>query len=41
LTACRFVYGRSYLARQDSVAFDPVELILTDRTFETVALGGA
>jgi serine/threonine-protein kinase HipA len=36
----RFVYGRSYLARPDAVAFDPVELKLTDRTYETAALGG-
>ncbi|MCW8308805.1 hypothetical protein AruPA_17355 [Acidiphilium sp. PA] len=28
----RFVYGRSYLARQDAVAFDPGELKLSDRT---------
>lgn len=40
LTLGRFVYGRSYLARQDAVAFDPVELKLSDRTYETVALGG-
>jgi serine/threonine-protein kinase HipA len=39
-TLGRFVYGRSYLARQDAVAFDPVELKLTDRTYETVALDG-
>jgi serine/threonine-protein kinase HipA len=40
LTLGRFVYGRSYLARRDAVAFDPVELKLSDRTYETVALGG-
>jgi serine/threonine-protein kinase HipA len=40
LNVGRFVYGRSYLARPDAVAFDPVELKLTDRTYETAALGG-
>ncbi|HWE98415.1 MAG TPA: HipA domain-containing protein [Caulobacteraceae bacterium] len=40
LTLGRFVYGRSYLARPDAVAFDPVELKLSERTYETVALGG-
>ncbi len=40
LTLGRFVYGRSYLARRDAVPFDPVELKLSDRTYETVALGG-
>jgi serine/threonine-protein kinase HipA len=36
----RFVYGRRYLARQDAVALDPVELKLGDRTYETAALQG-
>lgn len=36
----RFVYGRSYLARQDAVPLDPVELQLTDRTYSTNALNG-
>jgi serine/threonine-protein kinase HipA len=36
----RFVYGRSYLARAECVPLDPVELPLTDRTFETVQLKG-
>lgn len=36
----RFVYGRSYLERSDAVEFDPVELRLTPRRYETVALGG-
>jgi serine/threonine-protein kinase HipA len=36
----RFVYGRSYLARPDRVAIDPVELKLARRVFETTALGG-
>jgi serine/threonine-protein kinase HipA len=40
LTLGRFVYGRRYLARPDSVAFDPVELKLSDRTYDTIALGG-
>lgn len=36
----RFVYGRSYLARPDAVALDPVELKLTGRVYETRALNG-
>ena len=32
----RFVYGRSYLARDDKVEIDPIELKLGDRTYETV-----
>ncbi len=36
----RFVYGRSYLERPDAVAFDPLELRLAPRTYETVALNG-
>lgn len=36
----RFVYGRSYLARNDAVEFDPLELRLSPRRYETVALGG-
>ena len=36
----RFVYGRSYLANQDAVEFDPVELKLSTRTYETARLGG-
>lgn len=31
----RFVYGKSYLARSDRVAIDPVELKLSDATYET------
>jgi len=31
----RFVYGKSYLARAEAVAFDPVELVLSDRVYET------
>jgi serine/threonine-protein kinase HipA len=40
VTVGRFVYGKSYLARQDAVALDPVELKLSDRVFETVTLKG-
>ncbi len=36
----RFVYGRSYLANPDAVPIDPVELKLTDTTYQTTALKG-
>lgn len=36
----RFVYGRRYLERNDSVPIDPIELKLTRQTYETVALNG-
>jgi serine/threonine-protein kinase HipA len=36
----RFVYGRSYLKSPDAVEFDPVELKLSDRTYETTKLSG-
>lgn len=36
----RFVYGRRYLERRDSVELDPVELRLAKRVFETTALDG-
>ena len=36
----RFVYGRSYLDRADAVPFDPVELHLSNRVYETIALKG-
>jgi serine/threonine-protein kinase HipA len=36
----RFVYGRSYLNNRDAVPIDPVELKLSDRTYETVRLNG-
>jgi serine/threonine-protein kinase HipA len=36
----RLVYGKSYLARGDAVPFDPVELKLSDRVYETTALNG-
>jgi serine/threonine-protein kinase HipA len=31
----RFVYGRKYLSRSDAVPIDPIELPLTERTYET------
>lgn len=34
----QFVYGRSYLQRKDAVEFDPVELRLASRTYETVRI---
>jgi serine/threonine-protein kinase HipA len=36
----RFIYGKSYLDRDDAVAFDPVELNLASRVYETAALNG-
>ena len=36
----RFVYGRSYLARADAVPLDPIELPLSERTYETTRLKG-
>src|SRR5215472_14481695 len=36
----RLVYGKSYLARRDAVAFDPVELTLGPRTYETTMMKG-
>jgi serine/threonine-protein kinase HipA len=36
----RFVYGKSYLARGDAVAIDPVELKLSGETYETARLDG-
>ena len=36
----RFVYGRSYLARPNEVALDPIELPLADRTYGTYRLKG-
>ena len=36
----RFVYGRSYLENRDAVEFDPVELKLSTRTYETGQLNG-
>ncbi|MDR2781527.1 MAG: type II toxin-antitoxin system HipA family toxin [Holosporaceae bacterium] len=36
----KFVYGKSYLARSNAVAIDPIELKLTDRVYETGLLKG-
>ena len=36
----RFVYGRSYLKNPDAVEFDPIELKLSTRTYETTQLQG-
>ncbi len=36
----KFVYGKSYLARPDAVAFDPAQLKLAEKTYETTALNG-
>lgn len=36
----RFVYGKSYLARPDAVEFDPVQLKLAPRQYETTLLRG-
>ena len=40
LTIGRIVYGRRYLSRPDAIAFDPLELKLSDRIYETVSMGG-
>jgi serine/threonine-protein kinase HipA len=36
----RFVYGKRYLENPDAVEFDPVELKLAPKTYETIALKG-
>jgi len=36
----RFVYDKSYLARGNAVAIDPIELKLSGETYETVRLNG-
>jgi len=36
----RFVYGRGYLGRSDAVPIDPIELPLSDHTYETERLKG-
>ena len=36
----RFIYGRSYLERENAVPLDPVELKFSGRTYTTAALGG-
>lgn len=35
-----FVYGRSYLARRDALAIDPILLPLEEKKFQTTALNG-
>ena len=34
----RFVYGLSYLARENAISIDPLELELSDRTYTTTRL---
>jgi serine/threonine-protein kinase HipA len=36
----QFVYGKSYLSRDDAVEIDPIELKLSDKTFRTTFRGG-
>jgi serine/threonine-protein kinase HipA len=36
----RLVYGRTYLARANAVPIDPIELKLSDRTYETTGMKG-
>jgi serine/threonine-protein kinase HipA len=36
----RFVYGKSYLSRGDSVGIDPIELKLADTTYQNARLNG-
>src|SRR6185312_11618053 len=36
----KFVYGRSYLKHPQAVPVDPIELLLSDKTYETVQLNG-
>ncbi len=36
----RFVYGKTYLARHDALPLDPVDLKLTPKVYETVAMNG-
>ncbi len=36
----RFVYGRTYLANPNAVEIDPIELKLSDQTYETVRMNG-
>jgi len=36
----KFIYGRSYLARENAVAIDPLELKLSTKTYETNILKG-
>ena len=36
----KFVYGRSYLKNPKAVPIDPIELLLSDKTYETARLNG-
>ncbi len=36
----RLIYGRSYLARDNAVSIDPIELGLSDKTYTTTRLNG-
>lgn len=36
----RFIYGKSYLARDNAVPIDPIDLKLSTRTYETTLLNG-
>ena len=36
----KFIYGKSYLARPDAVPFDPAQLKLAEKIYETTALNG-
>lgn len=40
LAVGHFIYGKKFLARNDRVEIDPVELKLSNRPFETATLGG-
>lgn len=36
----RFIYGRSYREREDAVPVDPLELKISNQSYQTAALGG-
>jgi len=36
----RFVYGKTYLSKQNAVSIDPVELLLSEKVYETGLMGG-
>jgi serine/threonine-protein kinase HipA len=40
ISAGRFVYGKSYLARDNAVPLDPIDLKLSNKTYETRLLKG-
>jgi serine/threonine-protein kinase HipA len=40
LATGRLIYGRSYLARENAVPIDPIELGLSDKTYSTTRLKG-